>query len=146
MNDQGTKNLYDMVNIQAFLEIGIKKEDTEPILLGIFALLREEIDQEISRILTHEDEELVKNTFDPNDHIKIALAYNELYSQKTGNSLEEFSQKRLNELIKHTAAFLKAQRAFAEKAAGFDEIQASKFIELVDQEKFDEAEEMLKGK
>jgi len=145
--DDPTPNykLSDMVNIEPFLAIGIKKEDTEPLLFAIYSLLQASIDEEISNTLTEEDENLVKETFAPDDNIRIAIAYDELYREKTGKSLQDFSKTKLTELIEQTAKFIKAQYIYIEKLNTFNEGQISKFIELVDQEKLDEAERMLKG-
>lgn len=145
--DDPTPNykLSDMVDIEPFLAIGIKKEDTEPLLFAIYSLLQASIDEEISNTLTEEDENLVKETFAPDDNIRIAIAYDELYREKTGKSLQDFSKSKLTELIEQTAKFIKEQQEYIGKITNFNEEQVNKFINLVNQEKLDEAEGMLKG-
>ena len=84
-NQSQQQNLSDLVNIQPFLELGITKAQSENILASIFALLQGLIDDEIQTNISAEDEQLIKETFDEGDHIRIALAYDEIYKEK--NSL-----------------------------------------------------------
>lgn len=144
MEDIAAKNLSDLVNIQPFLDIGFKKEETEPILLGIFTLLQVHIDNEISEHVTQADQELIKETFPADDYVRISIAYDEIYKGRTGKSLQEFSQNKLNELIQQTVEFLTQQKEYIAKLSKFDEETSKKFIELVNQENYEEAEKMLK--
>jgi hypothetical protein len=139
----GQYNLADMVDIHPFLEIGMTKEETEPVLLGIFTLLQVYIDNEISENLNQADEELIKDTFDADDYVRISIAYDETYKARTGRSLEDFSKTKLQELIQQSAQFLAQQKEYIAKLAQFDETNAKEFIELVNQEKYEEAEKMM---
>lgn len=144
MQDQAQQyNLSDMVNIQPFLDLGISKDQVEPILVGIFALLQGLIDEEIADNISPEDEQLIKETFDKGDHIKIALAYDEIYKEKTGKSLNDFSKIKLDELIHKTSQFLASQKDAINKVFQFDEAKSQQFIELVNSGNLDEAETMI---
>lgn len=143
-NQSQQQNLSDLVNIQPFLELGITKPQSENILASIFALLQGLIDDEIQTNISAEDEQLIKETFDEGDHIRIALAYDEIYKEKTGKSLNDFSKQKLDELIEKTARFLAEQKNLSHKVFELDDNQAKEFIELVESGRLDEAEAMIR--
>lgn len=138
MDDQIIK-----INLEPLEKLGLKKEQIQEILIGTSPLLQEIIDSELAKSIPEEIQDLIEKKA-KDLPLQAMVAYSEAYKIHTGKELQDYSNRQLNELIKLAAKLYAKQSAFLFKVNNLSKEELQEFTKLVEQEKYEEAEDFLK--
>ena len=130
------------LNLQPLKELDLNEKQIEAILISLTPLLQDLVNQEFDRVLTDEEQDMIESKTD-NKPLESLVAYTELYEHKTGKKKKKFSDTKLNELISMAANVYVKQKEYIEKMKGLSPGNLDKFKELIENDDFESADQLL---
>ena len=130
------------VETTALQQLGLNNDQINMILASLTPLLQEIVEAEIAKKLTDAEEDAIERATGGST-IETMAAYDEVYKSKTGMAIQDFSNMKMNELIHVASKIVQKKNQGINKLTSLPKEKIEEFTRLVDEKKYDEAEQFV---